>query len=147
MDKRVIRIFLDTNILMDAVEPRKFTEEAKVILSLCNEGKLEACAATMSFATMAYLLRHHAKEQIHEIFSQLCSIVKVMPVTTEQFEKAMEIAPVRDFEDLMQYECAVFAGADVIITNNGGDFTEFSKLPVVSSRDFLLHYFQQEEQE
>lgn len=78
---------------------------------------------------------------------QICNIVKVMSVTTEQFEKAMKTAPVSDFEHLMQYECAVFAGTDAIITNNGGDFAEFSKLPVVSSRDFLLHYFQQEEQE
>jgi len=29
-----MRIFLDTNILMDSVEQRKFTEEANVILSL-----------------------------------------------------------------------------------------------------------------
>ena len=84
---------------------------------------------------------------IHEKFLQICNIVKVMSVTTEQFEKAMKTAPVSDFEHLMQYECAVFAGTDAIITNNGGDFAEFSKLPVVSSRDFLLHYFQQEEQE
>ena len=61
-----MRIFLDTNILMDSVEQRKFAEEANVILSLCHEGKLEAFAATMSFATMAYLLRHHANYFTHQ---------------------------------------------------------------------------------
>ena len=140
-----MRIFLDTNILMDAVEQRRFTEEANVILSLCHEDKLEAFAATMSFATMAYLLRHHAKEQIHEKFLQLCSVVNVVSVTTEQFEKAMQIAPVRDFEDLMQYECAVFACADIIISNDRRDFLEFSEIPVVSSSDFLLDYFAHQE--
>ena len=141
MDKRIMRVFLDTNILMDAVELRRFTEEANAILFLCSEGKLEAYTATMSFATMAYLLRHHAKEQVHGMFLQLCEFIKVVSVTTAQFEKAMTIAPVHDFEDLMQYECAIDAGCDVIISNNGRDFLEFSEIPVVSSSDFLLNYF------
>ena len=136
-----MRVFLDTNILMDAVEQRRFTEEANAILSLCSEGKLEAVTATMSFATMAYLLRHYAKERIHGKFLQLCDFVKVVSVTTAQFERAMAIAPVRDFEDLMQYECAIDAECDVIISNNGRDFLEFSEIPVLSSSDFLISYF------
>lgn len=52
-----MRVFLDTNILMDAVEQRRFTQEAETILSLCRVGHIEAYAATMSFATMSYLLR------------------------------------------------------------------------------------------
>ena len=57
----------------------------------------------------------------------------------------MAVGVVRDFEDLMQYQSAVDAGCDVIITNNGEDFLEFSQLPVVSSRDFLLNYYRQQE--
>ncbi len=136
-----MRVFLDTNILMDAVEQRRFTQEAETILSLCLVGHIEAYAATMSFATMSYLLRQKSKEQIHDIFSKLSSVVEVASVTTEQFANAMQFGPVRDFEDLLQYQCAVAAGCDVIVTNNIRDYREFCEIPIMSSRDFLLQYF------
>ena len=44
---------------------------------------------------------------------------------------------VRDFEDMLQYQCAIAAGCDVIITNNGRDFEDFCTLPFMSAADFL----------
>ena len=123
------------------MEQRRFTQEAETILSLCRVGHIEAYAATMSFATMSYLLRQKSKEQIHDIFSRLSSVVEVASVTTEQFANAMQFGPVRDFEDLLQYQCAVAAGCDVIVTNNIRDYREFCEIPIMSSRDFLLQYF------
>ena len=141
----MMRVFLDTNILMDVAEFRRYSTEAKNILELCRHGAFETFAATMSFATMSYLLRHQPRERVHALFEQLTNVVNVVSVTTEQFERAMAVGVVRDFEDLMQYQSAVDAGCDVIITNNGEDFLEFSQLPVVSSRDFLLNYYRQQE--
>ena len=43
----------------------------------------------------------------------LMDAVEVASVTTEQFANAMQFGPVRDFEDLLQYQCAVAAGCDV----------------------------------
>jgi len=141
----MMRVFLDTNILMDVAEFRRYSTEAKNILELCRHGAFETFAATMSFTTTSYLLRHQPRERVHALFEQLTNVVNVVSVTTEQFERAMAVGVVRDFEDLMQYQSAVDAGCDVIITNNGEDFLEFSQLPVVSSRDFLLNYYRQQE--
>ena len=44
---------------------------------------------------------------------------------------------VRDFEDMLQYQCAKAAGCDIIVTNNGRDFAEFSALPLLSAAEFL----------
>ena len=37
------RVFLDTNILMDAAECRRFSPEALTILDLCNAGIIHVC--------------------------------------------------------------------------------------------------------
>lgn len=131
------RVFLDTNILMDAAEGREHGDEANVLLDLSRAGIIQAYAATMAFATMSYLLRHHGKEEIHQIFEHLTEAVEVVSVETKQFEDAMAFGPVRDFEDMLQYQCAKAAGCDVIVTNNGRDFAEFSDLPVMTAEEML----------
>ena len=79
------KVFLDTNILMDAAESRRFSLEALTILDLCNAGIVHACASTMSFATMSYLLRHYTKEHFHETIKHITSIVEVIPVDVRHF--------------------------------------------------------------
>ena len=57
------KVFLDTNILMDAVEFREHGEEANTLLDMSRANIIRCCAATLSFATMSYLLRHHKKKR------------------------------------------------------------------------------------
>ena len=45
--------------------------------------------------------------------------------------------PCKDFEDMLQYQCAVAGGCDVIITNNKKDFAEYSKLQLYTADEFL----------
>ena len=131
------RVFLDTNILMDAVEFRLHGAEANALLDLSRLGIIEACAATMSFATMSYLLRRQGKEIVHHIFESLTQAVNVQSVTVEQLNAAMAFGPVCDFEDMLQYQCAKSARCDVIVTNNGRDFEEFCELPLMTAEEFL----------
>jgi len=131
------KVFLDTNILMDAVEFREHGEEANTLLDMSRANIIRCCAATMSFATMSYLLRHHTKEEVHQIFENLTDAVEIVSVSTKSFDDAMAFGPVKDFEDLLQYQCALSAGCDVIITNNKRDFQEFCALTVLTAEEFL----------
>ena len=65
---------------------------------------------------MSYLLRHHTKEEIHQIFENLTNAVEIVSVSTKSFDDAMAFGPVKDFEDLLQYQCALSVGCDVIFT-------------------------------
>ena len=131
------RVFLDTNILMDAAEYRRFSPEALTILDLCSAGIIHVCASTMSFATMSYLLRHYTKEHFHETIKHITSIVEVISVDVRHFESAINYGPVGDFEDLLQYQSAVAAGCEAIVTNDKKDFLEFCQIPCLSSPAFL----------
>ena len=134
----MIRLFLDTNIMMDAIENRKDGDKANMLLDLSRAGIIQTCAATMSFATMSYLLRRQGKENIYHIFKYLTETVEVVSVGGREFEGAMDFGPVRDFEDMLQYQCAKAANCDVIITNNGRDFAEFCDLSIMTAEEFLL---------
>ena len=131
------RVFLDTNILMDAIECREHGEEANAILDLARAKIIDVSAATISFATMSYLLRKHKKEDIHQMFLFLSNIVEILPVDATQFGDALQFGPVSDFEDMMQYQCAKAANCDVIITNNSDDFAEFCDMPCITAAEFL----------
>ena len=91
----------------------------------------------MSFATLSYLLRHRTKEDIHQIFDNLIDAIEILPMDNKQFYESMALGPVRDFESLMQYQCAKANGCDVIITNNGRDYAEFCDLPFMTAAEFL----------
>lgn len=122
---------------MGAIECREYGEEANAILDLARAKIIEVSAATMSFATMSYLLRKHTKEYIHQIFVFLKNVVEILPVDAKQFDDAMRFGPINDFEDMMQYQCAKAAKCDVIITNNGEDFSEFCDIPYMTAVEFL----------
>ena len=54
-----------------------------------------------------------------------------------QFLQAMSFGPVRDFEDMMQYQCALAGGCDVIITNDRKGFEE-QAYPSSPSEIFII---------
>ena len=54
----------------------------------------------------------------------------------QQLRNAID-TPCKDFEDMLQYQCAVAGGCDVIITNNKKDFAEFSQLPLYTAEEYL----------
>ena len=131
------RVFLDTNILMDAIEFRKHGAEANMLLDMSRAKYIQTCAAVMSFATLAYLLRHYNKERIHQVFENLTDAIEILPMNDKQFYDGLALGPVRDFEDMMQFQCAKANGCDVIITNNGRDYAEFCDLPFMTAAEFL----------
>ena len=131
------RVFLDTNILMDAIAFRQHGAEANLLLDMSRANLIQTCAAVMSFATLSYLLRHRTKEDIHQIFDNLIDAIEILPMDNKQFYESMALGPVRDFEDMLQYQCAKANGCDVIITNNGRDYTEFCDLPFMTAAEFL----------
>ena len=134
-----MKVFLDTNILLDFIEQRNNLGYAKTILELGKKGELELYASYLTFANMAYILRHRSKDEIYKLLKMARNHVKVLDNTPHQLDKALNQI-VNDFEDLLQYYCALSGECDLIITNNKKDFEEFSQLPTFTSEEFLINY-------
>lgn len=128
------RVFLDTNILIDYTLGRERGDDAEQLLQYGKNGNVQLSASYLTFANMAYILK--GKADVYELFSDLCAFISVLPNDDAQLLAAMG-QRVRDFEDMLQYQCDKAAGCDVIVTNNDKDFAEFCKIPVLSAADFL----------
>ena len=129
------RVFLDTNILIDYALGRQNGEDAEQLLQRGNDGEVSLLASCLTFANMAYILK--GKVDVYALLGDLCRYITVLPMDNVQLQAALN-RPVRDFEDMLQYQCAKAAGCDVIVTNNCKDFAEFCDMPFMTASEFLL---------
>ena len=135
-----MKVFLDTNILVDLVENRQESAQAAVIHQLGEDGRIQLCASYLSYANLGYIWRKVPQHQRYERIRELCVGIDILPMDVTQLHAALT-HEVKDYEDMLQYQWALAGGCDVIVTNNEKDYREFSQLPFMSSRDFLLYYF------
>jgi hypothetical protein len=63
------------------------------------------------------------------------NLFHVVHNTEHQIRRAIELQ-VPDFEDGLQYQAAIDAECDIIITRNSKDFP-FAKIPVMSAEEYL----------
>ena len=133
----MMKVFLDTNILMDFVDNRDKREYAEIIIELGKTGEIQLFASYLSYANMGYILRHRTQEERYRSIRKAQEIAIVLPCDSSQLDKALA-TPVKDYEDMLQYQCALAAGCDVIVSNNKRDFLEFCQLPILTSKEFLI---------
>ena len=136
-----MKVFLDTNILLDYGQAREEFLYAKAIMELGEQKKIQLYASYLSYANMGYILRHYSREDMWILINDMRKGIHVLPTDSIQLDEVLKHAPVKDYEDLLQYECAVMGECDFIVTNNKRDFLEFCEIPVYTSKEFLLHYF------
>ena len=128
-------VFIDTNILVDYALGREHADDAEQLLQHGKNGDYGLAASYLTFANMAYILGR--KVDIYDLFRELHSYIAVLPTDDAQLTAAIR-RPVRDFEDMLQYQCAKAADCDVIVTNNKKDFLQFCDLPLFTAEEFLL---------
>jgi predicted nucleic acid-binding protein len=131
------KVFLDTNILLDYGLNRSNADYAGNILELGKRGVIQLYASYLSYANMGYILRDHPTSERYKLIRMMRTPVEVLSCDAAQLDAGLEFE-VRDFEDMMQYQCAKAAGCDVIVTNNKRDFQQFCDLPFLTSEEFLL---------
>lgn len=132
-----MKVFLDTNILLDYLLDREESAEyALQLLLLGNAGVVDLCVADLSISNIAYITRGEiGKEDFFKVMKKLSSCYKIVSVGADAVNRAFD-AQWSDFEDSLQYFAAMNADADVIVTRNTKDFAK-SQIPVMTAREFL----------
>ena len=132
-----MRVFLDTNILIDIVLNRKPWVEAElVLLELSRQKKLSLVASDISFVNLAYVLRKAMSST--DMYSTMTDMLKYISVAAAGESIIREAVSLRwkDMEDCVQYLSARQAGTDCIISRNVTDFVE-ADLPVMTPVEVL----------
>lgn len=137
-----MRVLLDTNVMLDFLADRApFAEAATGIISLAEEGKVEAFVAAHTITTLFYLLaRDLGSEVARFALLDIFDLVDVVAVDRQRLLQALAM-DCEDFEDAVQAVCAMAVEADYLVTRNPGDFPPIAP-EVVLPEPFLVLYRQ-----
>ena len=134
-----MKVFLDTNILIDYLLKRHpFYDSAKKVFDMCLY-KIDGYVTPHSLIDVFYMLSERtdaSTDYCRETILKLRAVLYVVPENDERVISASSNTSFSDFEDSMQNESAIVAGADYIVTRNKKDF-ENSTIPVVTAEEFM----------
>lgn len=132
-----MKLFLDTNVVVDAVKFREPYVQAIVsIFQMGQAGIHQLVISDLTFANVAYLSKKGLS--LIEWYGLLCELrsnVQIVPIRETCIDAALKLRS-KDFEDALQYFSAKEAGADCIITRNKKDFY-FSEISVLDPIEFI----------
>lgn len=130
------KVFLDTNIVADLFLKREpFCENSLKLFTLGFHKKITLYVSSLSYATLAYLVRKMKKDERVLLFEKLRNITETTTVDRLTVDKAL-ISDFSDLEDALQYYSAVNAKVDVVLTRNKKDFVE-ANVPVMTPDEFF----------
>lgn len=131
-----MRVFLDTNVILDLIQKRDGCDDAAIIMQLSENGTISVFTSTLSMVNVAYILRKHYRgENLYHLLEELRGIIGVISVSDEAYQHAIQ-SRACDFEDAVQLFSAIEGDMDCIVTRNTQDFIE-GNLPIFSPVAFL----------
>ena len=125
-----MRVFIDTNILIDFVVNRKgFSEDADKLFALGITGDIKLMTSALSYVTAMYIAHKYEYQDVKET---------LLAVSDLQGNTVIEMlsSDWKDYEDATQNATALRAEGDCIVTRNKKDFTN-SSLPVYTPAELL----------
>lgn len=132
-----MRVFLDTNIVLDVLLNREaFIADSNAVILHCEASGAEMFIAWHGLATAYYLLKRGRTEleALVEV-DKIPAWARVAPVTDAGARLARRLSS-GDFEDALQAVSAETCGADWLVTRNVNDFSQ-SRVPAVRPKDFM----------
>jgi len=134
----MIRILIDTNIVIDLLARRKeFYTEAAELFSLADKKELNLAISSLTFANTNYVLsKQKSPIEAKEILRKFKVLVEIIPLNDKIIELALSSNEFSDFEDGLQYYSALENQIDIILTRNKKDFKN-SKIPVLTAKEYL----------
>lgn len=131
-----MRVFLDTNVIIDLIQRRVGYDDAALILQKAENGEYSLFTSSLSMVNVAYILRKYYRgESLYHLLEELGDIIDVITVSSEVYHQSLQ-SRASDFEDAIQLFSAIEGDMDCIVTRNAQDFLS-GKLPIYTPIDFL----------
>ncbi len=136
-----MRIFIDTNVLIDMAVARNDNHKAAdVIMKSCVVRKNEGFVSSHSVTDFFYIVRKDLMpEEKRNWVKYIVNNLTILTEDKEAFLSALADEGFFDLEDNLQMVCAAEADLDFIVTQNVRDFVQ-SQVPAVSIPEFAAQY-------
>ncbi|MEO7209347.1 MAG: PIN domain-containing protein [Chitinophagaceae bacterium] len=131
-------VLIDTDVILDFFFDRQpFSEQASMILILCEKKIIQGFLTPVIISNVYYLLRKTAThEKVIKNLKKLMSIIDVAIINKATVLEALN-ADFKDFEDALQnFSAQNEKGIKVIITRNIKDYKS-SKMSVMTPETYL----------
>lgn len=143
-----MRIFIDTNIMMEFLCNRPHADEVERILSFAIENDYALFASSGSLYTLSYIVEKHLKalgyngnqkiDILREQLTDILDIVQIANIDTKGYVAGVNNQSFKDIEDSFQYQNAIDNHCDVLVTLNINDFPiSTSRISIVTPIEFL----------
>ena len=128
-----MKIFLDTNILLDLLLQREKFEEAMIIFHSIEKGIHEGVVLDITLVNVEYITRKQ-KVEVKEFLKLVIENCKIVGADNFLVMEALNLDN-NDFEDSVQYVCAKHEVCEQIVTNDKKFYV--GEIEVVSSSEFV----------
>ena len=132
-----MKIFVDTNVLLDVFQERKPQYDASVsVWDMAERGQLSGYVSVISFNNIYYIVsRFRDKKQAGRAIKLLRGTFSPVSLDEQILNQAID-SKINDFEDAIQFFSASHADVDYIITRNVKDFS-YQDISALTPEAFL----------
>jgi predicted nucleic acid-binding protein len=133
-----MRVLIDTNIVLDFLQEREpFVEAAAQLFKRIDAGEIEGFITATTITNIYYIIRKAAGSEVAiDAIIQIMTDLHICAVERNVLEQAIALN-FQDFEDAVQYACAIGYGVDAIITRDISGFIN-SEIPVMSPGELSI---------
>ena len=134
------KVFIDTDIFLDVATAREpFVDASKAVLSIVEAGFAMGVMSSNSVTNLYYILRKLGSHEKAKLFiGTILHYISVIPIDHENILRALG-SEFSDFEDAVQYYCALKNGCHFLVTRNIRDY-RFSELQVLEPPALIALY-------
>jgi predicted nucleic acid-binding protein len=130
-------VFVDTDIIYDILAHREpYYQSAAKLFTMADEDKVHLTVSALSFANIHYLLsKQLSGEQAKQILRKLKILVKIVQIDDKIIDLALN-SDFTDFEDAIQYYCAIENECKLLLTRNLKDYRK-ARITVMTAQDYI----------
>ena len=129
-------IFIDSDIILDLIQERKYYSEALQLFTLIEENKVKGYVSPLIFANLFYILRKQESSKFAlQVLARLKSLLHILTINEKIIELALS-SGFKDFEDAIQYYSALEENLEYLITRNKEDYKE-SGIIICNAKEYL----------
>lgn len=143
------RVFLDTNVFLEAILNREYSLQAKQLFVVIDAGKVNAFTSVGSFYTITYYTELALKKKnftpekrisvLRQILNSILNRVVIVYSDNNILREGVNDDNFTDLEDSYQYQLAKSSNCDYLVTLNTKDFPVSNEIPeVVNLKDFVI---------
>jgi len=131
------KVLVDTDIIYDLLANREpFYHAAAKLFTKADEGKVQIFISALSVANIHYLLsKKLSADGAKHILRKFRLLVQIMPINDKIIDLALN-SDFKDFEDAIQYYCAVENDIEILLTRNLRDYKK-AQIATMTAQDFI----------